>query len=193
MAKNTKDLIYHGALEAFAQWGIGETTMDRIAKKAGVAKGTLYYNFKTKEDLFIYVMKRGIHQMAQVLQRALSHCSDRTKKWEHVVESQLAFFECNRSFARVLLQNIWGANVQERVPLQELLGDYFYLLDDELLRLQKEGELPEDLDIQALSGALFGMLTVPAARAILRNQPICEAKRVRTVSYLVERCMGRGI
>jgi AcrR family transcriptional regulator len=44
--------ILNAAGELIQRWGYGKTTMDDIARQAGVAKGTLYLHWKTKEDLF---------------------------------------------------------------------------------------------------------------------------------------------
>ncbi|MGE5373962.1 MAG: TetR/AcrR family transcriptional regulator, partial [Bacteroidota bacterium] len=40
------------------RWGYDKTTIDDIAKKAGVAKGTIYLHWKTREELFDALMRR---------------------------------------------------------------------------------------------------------------------------------------
>jgi AcrR family transcriptional regulator len=40
------------------RWGYNKTTIDDIARQAGVAKGTIYLHWKTREDLFGALMKR---------------------------------------------------------------------------------------------------------------------------------------
>lgn len=47
------DEIVSAALHVFAQRGLHQTTLDDIAKAAGVSKGTIYLYFKSKEDLFV--------------------------------------------------------------------------------------------------------------------------------------------
>lgn len=46
------------AFDVFAREGYARTTMERIAEQAGVAKGTLYWNFKGKEGLLFAVIDR---------------------------------------------------------------------------------------------------------------------------------------
>ena len=48
---NTKKLIFEAAINIFSNCGYNGATMDDIALKAGVAKGTLYYHFKSKEEI----------------------------------------------------------------------------------------------------------------------------------------------
>ena len=50
--------ILEAAAELITRWGYSKTTIDDIAKKAGVAKGTIYLHWKTREDLFQALMER---------------------------------------------------------------------------------------------------------------------------------------
>lgn len=50
--------ILDAAVELITRWGYSKTTIDDIARKAGVAKGTIYLHWKTREDLFQALMER---------------------------------------------------------------------------------------------------------------------------------------
>ena len=49
----TKEAIYNASIDIFSRCGYTGASMDDIAVSAGVAKGTLYYHFKSKEELFL--------------------------------------------------------------------------------------------------------------------------------------------
>jgi AcrR family transcriptional regulator len=53
-----KDQIAEAAFALFAEHGFADVRMDRVAARAGVAKGTLYLHFADKEDLFRAVITR---------------------------------------------------------------------------------------------------------------------------------------
>jgi AcrR family transcriptional regulator len=55
-----KDCILVEAAKAFARWGFKKTSVDDIAKGAGVAKGTVYLACESKEDLFFQVIEREV-------------------------------------------------------------------------------------------------------------------------------------
>src|SRR5215471_11939357 len=50
------------AINCFARYGYQATSIDRIAKAAGVTKGALYYHFKDKEELLFEAVKKRIGQ-----------------------------------------------------------------------------------------------------------------------------------
>ena len=50
--------ILDAAAALILRWGYNKTTIDDVARRAGVAKGTIYLHWKTREDLFAALMRR---------------------------------------------------------------------------------------------------------------------------------------
>src|SRR5579872_1354293 len=59
------DRILDAAGELMLRWGYNKTTVDDIARYAGVAKGTIYLHWKTREDLFTALMQREYIRLAE--------------------------------------------------------------------------------------------------------------------------------
>lgn len=65
--------ILHAAFDVISELGLYKTTVEAVAKRAQVAKGTVYLYFKSKEDLFVeMVVDRLEHAHEEVLE-AISH------------------------------------------------------------------------------------------------------------------------
>jgi AcrR family transcriptional regulator len=60
MDPTKRECILVEAAKAFARWGFKKTSVDDIAKAAGVAKGTIYLASESKEDLFFQVVQREV-------------------------------------------------------------------------------------------------------------------------------------
>jgi AcrR family transcriptional regulator len=60
MERSTPDAILDAAIDLFIEAGFESTPMDAIALKAGVAKGTLYYHFKSKEGIVEAIVERFV-------------------------------------------------------------------------------------------------------------------------------------
>ena len=58
------------AKRLFAQFGPKKTTMEEIAQQAGVGKGTIYYYFIDKTDIFLQVVKNEAEQLSNRMQSA---------------------------------------------------------------------------------------------------------------------------
>jgi len=59
--------------ELLERWSFADITMDRIAERAGVAKGTLYLYFRTKESLFLSLYEDRLHAWYAELQALANH------------------------------------------------------------------------------------------------------------------------
>ncbi|HEY6539422.1 MAG TPA: TetR/AcrR family transcriptional regulator, partial [Ktedonobacteraceae bacterium] len=66
------DRILDAAGELMLRWGYNKTTIDDIARYAGVAKGTIYLHWKTREDLFAALMKREYIRLAEDIKQRIA-------------------------------------------------------------------------------------------------------------------------
>jgi len=74
--KDTKDSIISAARHLFAQQGYHGTSVDSIAKKAGVSKGTLYWHFNDKFELYRTVLILEVEKMKQIFRSNVCDVTD---------------------------------------------------------------------------------------------------------------------
>lgn len=67
---NTKQLITEAAVRVASKQGISGASMDLISEEAGVAKGSLYYNFASKDALFAEVIREGYERLGAAIDAA---------------------------------------------------------------------------------------------------------------------------
>ncbi|HEX6109636.1 MAG TPA: helix-turn-helix domain-containing protein, partial [Ktedonobacteraceae bacterium] len=60
-------LILQVAEEVLMEKGYYETSIDEIAARVGIAKGTVYLHFPSKEDLVIAIFERDMQQLLQYI------------------------------------------------------------------------------------------------------------------------------
>lgn len=65
--ENGRNNILDAAFELFAKQGFHATSINQIAKQAGVAKGLIYNYFEKKEDLMHTIVYRGLKQTEDVV------------------------------------------------------------------------------------------------------------------------------
>lgn len=79
MAKDqTREKILTVAARMFGKYGFQKTTVDEIARTAHKAKGSVYYYFKSKEDLFLAVVIQEIQVLKSGLTRVIVDSHDAT-------------------------------------------------------------------------------------------------------------------
>lgn len=70
-----REKILAGAAKLFQKFGLEKTTIEDIAREAGKGKSTLYYYFKSKEDIFDAIIKEENQKFFSVLQQAVSEAT----------------------------------------------------------------------------------------------------------------------
>ena len=83
-----RDAVYDAASAVFAQYGFRRTTMNDIAKSAGISRPALYLMFENKEDLF---QGLAAHRLDQAIDSALSMLQGNGKIADRFLESLLVF------------------------------------------------------------------------------------------------------
>ncbi|HUI90941.1 MAG TPA: TetR/AcrR family transcriptional regulator [Chitinivibrionales bacterium] len=119
----TRQLILKTAGDFFAKYGLSKTTVDDIAKSVRMAKSSLYYYFKSKDEMFAAVLEKETEQFKQKMTAALQAVEDPREKIKTYV---LVRMQCMR----------------------ELLNMYNALRDDYLRHYEFIQKMRETYDFQ---------------------------------------------
>lgn len=103
-SKNAKSAILQAALDEFSDRGYHATTIDTIAARAGIAKGTVYRYFKTKQELFNVLKENTLSEFERMAREDLTKEKDALRLIESVIHIYLNFFENNSAFFKVIIQ-----------------------------------------------------------------------------------------
>ncbi len=102
--RDARSRILQAALDEFSDKGYHPSTIDSIAERAGIAKGTVYRYFNTKEGLFNALKEDTISEFVEHARHDLSQEEDVLKIIESVIKNYLSFFEKNSAFFKVIIQ-----------------------------------------------------------------------------------------
>lgn len=120
--KRTKDNIFEAAIKVFSKSGYDSATMDEVAKEAGVAKGTLYYHFNSKEALFYFVVQRGIDLIKSDIEDMVKDIKDPVEKIKTMLRVQLEYVYENKDLFRVIISHVWGKENQHDEIREQIKG-----------------------------------------------------------------------
>lgn len=81
-----KERIIKAAMDVFARDGLQKGTVDKIARQAGVAKGTVYEYFPSKEAIFEGVLYAFFESVSKNMKKALEKESDPVRRFDTMVD-----------------------------------------------------------------------------------------------------------
>src|SRR5690349_24024592 len=86
-----RDQILTAAHGVFAGRGFKDATVGDIADAAGIAKGTLYLYFKSKEDIYCAALNRGLDDLHALTSAALEKAGGAREELHAFVETKVRF------------------------------------------------------------------------------------------------------
>jgi TetR/AcrR family transcriptional regulator len=99
--EHRKEEILDAAQKVFFDKGLVTSTMDEIAEAAELSKGTLYLYYKSKEDLYLTVMMRGMESLYDKYEHIVTSDNSIVQKVAMFVDVYNDFFDSHRSFFRM--------------------------------------------------------------------------------------------
>jgi TetR/AcrR family transcriptional regulator len=157
----TKQKLFDAALRLVGERGAAGVTVDEIAAEAGVAKGTVYYNFGSKDGLVDALLRHGVELLAARL-RGAEDVDDTDDALETLVDGALGFFAEYPAFAQLLVSEMWRTPGQWHGTLSLLRDDIVAIVRQVVQRRADIGALPPGVPVGTASAALFGTLLVVA-------------------------------
>ncbi|MCM3340416.1 TetR/AcrR family transcriptional regulator [Paenibacillus sp. MER TA 81-3] len=97
-------LILDAAYELFGSDGFYETKMSDIADKAGIAKGTLYLYFKSKEQLFTAMTVRDFEQYLRELEFGLNQRLSLEERLRFIADHHLRYYYNRKEYTKLFFK-----------------------------------------------------------------------------------------
>ena len=174
----TRERLFETALREFREVGVGASQIDRIARAAGVARGTFYFHFATKDDVLIELARRISARVARrvaVLDESNPSLGDLLRRVNDAILD-----EHSRVGEADLLGEMLSLYVRRPYDVQDPSQNIPSLADELASHLRHavdRGELKSDLPPEqvalVLMTSLFGIYTrIPPGEELRRT---CEA------------------
>ncbi|MEU0392995.1 TetR/AcrR family transcriptional regulator [Streptomyces sp. NPDC006208] len=162
----TRAKLYEAAVTLIAEQGFSATTVDEIAERAGVAKGTVYYNFKSKTELFEELLRYGVGLLTASLQRAADETQERggskVEALDAMIRAGLVFIDRYPAFTQLYVAELWRTNRAWQSTLLVVRQEAVAVVETVLREGVERGELSPEIDIPLTAAALVGMVLVAA-------------------------------
>ncbi|HBV86215.1 TetR/AcrR family transcriptional regulator [Desulfosporosinus sp.] len=162
--------ILDAAIEAFAESGFHQCQVNKIARLAGVADGTIYLYFKSKEDVLIRVFQDRMGKFITGMSRELSQCKTTEARLRTIVRTHFSYMEENRSVAIVTQLELRQSDPRVRLPINSTVSDYFNLIEGVIQQGIDCGEVPK-IDKRIARQLIFGALDEATSDWVMARSP----------------------
>jgi len=152
-----RETIFRHASDLFAKKDFARVSVDEVAARSGVGKGSIYRQFQSKEVLYATVVIEGFKHLQKEVRSALSGATSTREQIETVVRHMLRYFWTRRQFFALLRDptaipaSLERSYRKQRKELSEMISA---ILDEGM----EAGTLRAGLDTRVVAESLLGML-----------------------------------
>jgi len=148
-AQNKKKLILDIATQLFTRFGFAKTSLDEIATAAQIAKGTVYYYFPSKEDLFIASVEAKTREYFKMLRQHINSTTGFEEKLTEFLSFPIKLIYENMPILIECLINIPQSYQEQLIQFRVKSREVMMQILSEIIQLGKQEDLiderfPED-------------------------------------------------
>jgi TetR/AcrR family fatty acid metabolism transcriptional regulator len=187
-----RDAILRAAIDTFAERGYFNAQVADVARAAGVAAGTVYLYFKSKDDLLISIFERSMRDGLSRGREAVANLADPPERLRRLARGHLARLGNDRNLAIVFQVELrQSTKFMERFS-STLLRDYLGLIREAIADGQRQGIFRADIKPTSAAKMLFGALDEMATNWILSNRRYSlEAEADEVVDFFLQGARAR--
>ena len=150
----TKRKIFETSMKLFAEKGYDATSIEDITATVGVAKGTLYYHFSSKEEIFEFLIGEGVKLLKNSIEIKTEKLDKAIDKIKAIVLIELKVLVKYEDFMTIVLSEIWGSGPRS-VLCKNYVFDYIQLIEKIVKEGMEKGEIIEG-DPNVIASGIFG-------------------------------------
>lgn len=173
-----RSVILDAALMTFVKRGYADTKVAEIASEAGVAEGTLYNYFKSKEELLLALFDEKWNSIIKEIREKINHLDDPNDKLKTVFAIVVRMFKKNRQLAELFMIDIKQSSIFLKNYTINRIVEFLELIEEILKEGKQKGIYRKDLDTRVTKMVIFG-----AAQGILLSLVLSESNAVRNNTF----------
>ncbi len=162
--------ILRAAIRVFAHNGFFSSKVADIAREAGVADGTVYLYFKSKEEILHSIFDRSMEEGIAEGRKQLEGISDPREKLRRIAILHLERLGADRDLAVVFQVELRGSTKFMAEFSAAGLAEYLGLIGATVEEGQREGVFRPDLNAKIVAKVLFGALDEMATNWIISKR-----------------------
>ncbi|SET43708.1 transcriptional regulator, TetR family [Oceanobacillus limi] len=163
-------LIIDAAVEVIAENGYHASQVSKIAKKAGVADGTIYLYFKNKEDILVSVFEEKMGQFIEQIVSATSEKEDANKKLLTLIEMHFRQLAEDHYLAIVTQLELRQSNIDLRLQINNVLKPYLVVIDEIIKEGIEQKLFRDDLNRKLVRQMIFGTLDETVTNWVMKDE-----------------------
>lgn len=175
----TKRKIFEIAMKLFSEKGYDATSIEEITATVGVAKGTLYYHFSSKEEIFNFLVEEGMKLLKNSIEIKTSKCDNVKDKLKAIILIQIKGIVKYENMLSIIFSQLWG-NEAKSIFCQEKVQEYVNVIE----RIIEEGIQKGEISNRNPKLMAYNIFSLTSSLMMYKN----ETKKEYSITELYKEC-----
>ena len=160
----TKRKIFETSMRLFAEKGYDGTSVEEITSIVGVAKGTLYYHFSSKEEIFYFLVEEGMKLLQNSIAIKTAQLTSAIDKLRAVILIQCKIMSKYQDFITIVISQMWGKEPRN-IRCREYVDQHINVIRSIIEEGIKNKEII-DVDAETIAAGIFSTTYVSLYKSI---------------------------
>lgn len=152
----TKRKIFETSMKLFAEKGYEATSIEEITATVGVAKGTLYYHFSSKEEIFDFLVAEGIKLLQNSIDIKTAKYENYLDKLKAIILIEIKIVNKYEEIITILLSQFWG-NEKRNKKCKEHMYEYIKKIEQIVKDGMEKGQIRKG-DPKIIASEIYGLI-----------------------------------
>jgi len=197
--KEKQDLIIAAAIQEFIKKGFAKTTINDIAKAAGIGKGTVYEYFVTKEEIINHTFEYFVRSLEMDFQQVLISELSPEKKLELIFNGFSDFLDSGSNDMVELMFDLWSESIKGKESKSLMFREmskfymaYREIFADIIIEGMGDGSFKKNINPYDAASLIVGGLDGIMVQWILDKENFKFRDVVKTASFIFLKGIGAG-
>ena len=187
-----RDALLRAAIDTFAARGYFNAQVADVARAAGLAAGTVYLYFRSKDDLLVSIFEKTMTEAIAAGRQGIASLPDAPAQLRAIARMHLERLGRDRALAVVFQVELrQSTKFMERFSATQL-REYLGIIRDVIADGQRSGALRPDVNATFAAKLFFGMLDEMATNWILSKRKYSLASEADQIAELFITGMQNG-
>jgi AcrR family transcriptional regulator len=155
--RRTRNAIMEAAVRLFSEKGFEKTSIEQLARAAGIGKGTIYSYFQTKTEIFHAFCEDELDFIHSELLAKTDPIALLIDQLMILYMGEFSLISRNKEFGRLLMQQMVFPVETDHVKAREIDDRWLMLVFSICRRAQDRNELRRDVDLLYIASHFYGL------------------------------------
>lgn len=182
----TQMKLFNAAIDIMSESGPDAASVEEVALRAGVSKGTVYYNFGSKKTMIDMLLQYGTELLLEEMELAAQEQRNPKEALRMSLYTGLKYLEDKPGYTRLWLAEVWKNMNNWSNAMEDNRKGLIDFIEGKVTAIRRRYPVDREQDVRTIAIAIFGAAYVMAMDQVIHDVHYDAENATNTVMMIVD-------